>query len=418
MIRILMLMMILVFACSATVEAGWLGDKLKKAAENVGDRMIDDAANSTYEGTKDAVTPDKKNTQSGDSGRYDTEEGAEYEEQVEVPEEYSSGYDSGEMDQPSWGGGSFGMRPKKKKKTGPPRTDLHFSTEMIMTDPEASPEPFRGDIYTDGTRSRMEWNYPDGSKVGVIVTGIEPEDKVYILMHKEKSYMVSSVQEDSDSSFAFGSGEPCEGFLKAEDFGKTKLNGRSVTKWRCSQPEDPDDAEEAESVLNIWYDKKLKIPIRMEDNNRKSSWELTNIRVGKPSSDLFKVPADYKKLAIGAIPTASSLPNQHEEQIKSAGIPSYSKSRFVYGNPSVGYRFATSEPVEKVRKWYRKKLPSWSVYEDKYGAWIIYKGEPGAGMGELIMQKNQVSVQKNDKLPEWHSLDKNMTTEITIFVIQ
>jgi hypothetical protein len=43
MIRILMLMMTLVFACSATVEAGWLGDKLKKAAENVGDRMIDDA---------------------------------------------------------------------------------------------------------------------------------------------------------------------------------------------------------------------------------------------------------------------------------------------------------------------------------------------------------------------------------------
>jgi hypothetical protein len=84
----------------------------------------------------------------------------------------------------------------------------------------------------------------------------------------------------------------------------------------------------------------------------------------------------------------------------------------------VGYRFASSEPVDKVRTWYRKQLSSWPVYEDRYGSWIIYKGKPGADMADLLMQKTQVSVQKNDKLPEWHSLDRNMTTEIVIMVIE
>jgi hypothetical protein len=289
---------------------------------------------------------------------------------------------------------------------------------MIMNDPEASPEPFKGDMYLDGPRSRMEWNYPGGNKVGVIVTGIEPDDEVYILMHNEKTYMLSSGEDDSDSSFAFESDKPCEGFLKAEDLGKAKLNGRNVNKWRCSQPEDPESSEEAESVSIVWYDKKLKIPVRMEDNKRKSSWELANIREGKPSAGLFKVPSDYKKLEVGAVPTASSLQGQHEKQIISAGVPIYSKALFVYGNPSAGYRFASREPVEKVRTWYRKKLSSWPVYEDRFGSWIIYKGKPGATMSQLVMQKTQVSIQKNEKLPEWHSLDKEMTTEIVIFIDQ
>jgi hypothetical protein len=38
-------------------------------------------------------------------------------------------------------------------------------------------------------------------------------------------------------------------------------------------------------------------------------------------------------------------------------------------------------------------------------------------MGE-VMSKNQVSVKHNDNLPQWHSLDKNMTTEIVIMIVK
>ena len=287
---------------------------------------------------------------------------------------------------------------------------------MIMSDPESSPEPVKGKIYIDGTKYRTEFDYSGGNSMGVIITGIDPSDKVYVLMHSEKTYMESTY--DETDSFSFGRGKPCDEFNNAENLGRTKLNGRSAIKWRCSEPKDPELYEDAGGVITLWIDDKLDIPIRLEEANGKGDWELVNIREGKPSSDLFKVPAGYKKLAVGGIPTATSLSGQDKKLIKNAGIPLYSKARFVYGNTSVGYRFASSEPVERVRGWYQAKLSSWPVYEDKYGAWIIYKGEPGADMGELIMQKNQVSVQKNDKLPEWHSLDKNMTTEITIFVIQ
>ena len=296
MVRILLLIMTLVFAYSASAEAGWLDDKLKQAAESLGDRAIDDASDSAYEGakqgSKDAMGSGN-DSDSDPSGQYDSERAAGVEEQGEDSAEYRRE----DMGQPSWSDSDYGQKKKKKKKTGPPRTDLHLTTEMIMSDPESFPEPFKGNIYIDGTRSRTEWKYPDGSKMTSIVMGVEPGDKVYILMHDEKKYIESTVGDDSGSSITFDSGKPCDGYRKSENLGKSKLNGRRVVKWRCSEPEDPDDAEEAASVMSLWYDKKLKIPVRMEDENSKEYWELVNIRVGKPSGDLFKVPADYKKFS-------------------------------------------------------------------------------------------------------------------------
>jgi len=429
--RIILVLMALIFAYASSAEAGWLGDKLKQAAENVGDRIINDTTDSAYEGAKDAVSPEDKTAEQQDQAQYETEEAAsigaqqdngsgEYsaDESTEYApddaEEHSPESDLVEMAEPSWEDSGFGRAPKKKRKTGPPRTDLHLSTDMVISDPESSPEPFKGQIYIDGARSRTEFKYPGGNNSGVIVTGMGPEDKVYILMHTTKQYMESSYS-DTDS-IMFESGKPCEGYSKANDLGSTKINGRSVVKWRCSEPEDP-DPDQAESVT-IWVDDRLEIPIRVEEENKKGYWELQNIREGKPEADLFTVPAGYTKLAVGAIPTALSLPAQDEKLIKNAGIPLYSKARFVYGNPSVGYRYASNESVETVRNWYKKKLSSWPVYEDDLGTWIIYDGKPGANMTQLLMQKNQVSIQKNDKLPEWHSLDKDMTTEVVIFIVQ
>jgi len=419
MVRILLLIMTLVFAFSASAEAGWLDDKLKQAAESVGDRMIDDASDSAYEGTKQGskdAMGSENDTASDPSGQYDSEKAAEVEEQAEDSAEYPAEYGREEMGQPSWADSNYGQKKKKKKKTGPPRTDLHLSTDMIMSDPENSPEPFKGKVYIDGVRSRTEFKYSDGNNAGIIVTGSDPTDKVYILMHSNKQYMESTYSETD--SIVFESGKPCDGYRKAEDLGKTKLNGRSVVKWRCAEPEDPDDYEDAERIVTLWVDDKLEIPIRVEEGNGKGYWELQNILEGKPSGDLFKVPAGYKKLETGTmvIPAAGSLSDQDEKLIKNAGIPLYSKARFVYGNSSVGYRFASSEPVQAVQLWYRAKLSTWPVM-DQYGSWIIYNGKPGAGLGE-IMSKPQVTVQINDKLPEWHSLDKNMTTEIVIMIPQ
>lgn len=114
--------------------------------------------------------------------------------------------------------------------------------------------------------------------------------------------------------------------------------------------------------------------------------------------------------------SAADLPAPDAKLITNAGIPIYGKSVFAYGNADVGFRFASSETPETIRQWYKEKLSSWVVY-DQYGGWILYNGEQGLGMAE-VMGKDQVSIQTNKNLPEWHSLDKGMTTEIVIMIPQ
>jgi len=75
---------------------------------------------------------------------------------------------------------------------------------------------------------------------------------------------------------------------------------------------------------------------------------------------------------------AADLKQSDISLIESAGVPVYSKAVFVYGNPDVGFRYATSVSPDEVRQWYREKLPKWSVL-DKYGSWIIMTENLGLG---------------------------------------
>ena len=121
-------------------------------------------------------------------------------------------------------------------------------------------------------------------------------------------------------------------------------------------------------------------------------------------------------LVISVNAYAASLQPSDSKLIEAAGVPLFSKADFVYGNKDVGFRFVSSTPPEDIQKWYRQQLSQWALY-NQYGGWILYDGAPGVGMGE-IMSKNQVSVQRNDNLPQWHSLDKKMTTEIVIMIVK
>ena len=113
---------------------------------------------------------------------------------------------------------------------------------------------------------------------------------------------------------------------------------------------------------------------------------------------------------------AAKLQPADTRLIADAGVPLFADASFVQGNKQVGFRFASSTPPLEVQKWYRQQLPKWSLFND-YGSWILHNGAPGIGMGE-VMSKNQISIQQNSNLPEWHSLDKNMTTEIVIMIVE
>jgi hypothetical protein len=113
---------------------------------------------------------------------------------------------------------------------------------------------------------------------------------------------------------------------------------------------------------------------------------------------------------------AASLQKSDSKLISDRGVPLYSKASFVNGNKDVGFRFASSISPEEAQKWYRQQLPNWSIYKE-YGGWILYDGAPGKDMAG-VMSDNQVMIKKNDNLPEWFSLEKNMTTEIVIMIVK
>lgn len=115
-----------------------------------------------------------------------------------------------------------------------------------------------------------------------------------------------------------------------------------------------------------------------------------------------------------SIMSGTELPAQDVKVIETAGVPIFPEATFATGSRDVGYRFATSKIPAEVRQWYREELSTWSLYEE-YGGWILYTGQQGLGMSEL-MSKVQIMIQKNENLPQWHSLKKDMTTEIVILI--
>ena len=110
----------------------------------------------------------------------------------------------------------------------------------------------------------------------------------------------------------------------------------------------------------------------------------------------------------------NTLPDKDKTILEQAGIPVYPGLQFVNGTLSgmVGVRFACADDAEKVREWYRSKLPEWAL-NDQYGSWILYNGKPGGGPAEY-MSKNQVMVNKSENLQEWFGLPADVTTEVII----
>ncbi len=112
--------------------------------------------------------------------------------------------------------------------------------------------------------------------------------------------------------------------------------------------------------------------------------------------------------------SAAELPSKVARVIKEAGIPLYGNMEYINGSLEVGVRFASHDPVGKVRKFYQDTFPNWALNND-YGSWILYDGKPGGGPASYVGVK-QVMIQTNRKLPGWFGLPRDMTTEIVIVV--
>ena len=292
MVRCVLILFAALWCVPTMAEAGWLTDKLKEAAKDIGGKAIDEGSHGTYEGAKKGAkqavtTDDRPEGQPEPSTR-----------QQETPEELGTGEDEKEdageflRSQPQFQetrGSSFRNARNPQR---PPRTDLHFSADTIMVDRDTSRKESRGKMYVDGERMRMEMTDPEqGKPVITIMDG--QSQKFLLLMPSEKTFMempMSSAEGDEDWRSAL-SAEPCDGYRMAEEMGPTTHAGRSVVQWSCEDPEDPEDAFN----LFLWFDAKLHMPVRSEDSEG-NRFELRNLKEDAQSSSLFSVPGEYTRM--------------------------------------------------------------------------------------------------------------------------
>ena len=119
---------------------------------------------------------------------------------------------------------------------------------------------------------------------------------------------------------------------------------------------------------------------------------------------------------IAANAFSAELQTEDAKLLEAAGVPLHPKAMFIHGHKDIGFRFASNVPAEEVQQWYRAQLPDWALFR-KEDSWILFEGTQGADLGE-IASRNQVVVKHVKILPEWHSLDEDMTTGILIMVPQ
>ena len=119
-------------------------------------------------------------------------------------------------------------------------------------------------------------------------------------------------------------------------------------------------------------------------------------------------------LLTGVAMASEGLSSQDEAAIKAAGLSVYPGAVILPGLGAMGFRFATSDDVTKVRSWYSEKTSGWAVFDDG-SMWILYNGKPGLNPIE-VMSKSQVLIDSDENLPLIHGLDKNMKTEIVLIL--
>lgn len=170
---------------------------------------------------------------------------------------------------------------------------------------DRAPVPFSADMNTYDTKGRI-FVSPDGMRMemtepdtGMEVIMIENYARQVMLLCADEGEKVCTEMpmdlafahddDDGDDRFLIF-GEPCgEEPRESKRLGRESLQGRSVEKWSCAYQDG--------SSATTWYDTKLQTIIRGESDD--GVFELTNIREGGVSRDLFEPPAGYSVFSMG-----------------------------------------------------------------------------------------------------------------------
>ncbi len=165
--------------------------------------------------------------------------------------------------------------------------DTPFTADQVTISPDGARE-MKGLIYYDTDKMRMEMTLPGGPGK-MIVIYLKNEKKMAMVSPKRKVYFEMSLDESQ-----------WPGITDIEKTEKKKLGTEKVSGYKCTKyliiRKMNIMGKPTEVKVTTWISDRFSVPLRSK-TEMGGTQELRNIKEGKPSADLFKVPSGYKKAA-------------------------------------------------------------------------------------------------------------------------
>jgi hypothetical protein len=169
-----------------------------------------------------------------------------------------------------------------------------FSADYSTT-PANGAEKVVGKMYFSMPKMRMDSNARGQSVATIIDTTAHV---MYMIMPAQHMYMEIDTNQASPmmarapkAPTAFDPNHPCAADATCKKVGVETVNGRVCDKWVTTSKV---------GTSTAWIDQKLFFPIKTI-GAAGETFELTNLKEGKPDGSVFEVPAGYRKMVLPAM---------------------------------------------------------------------------------------------------------------------
>jgi len=169
-----------------------------------------------------------------------------------------------------------------------------FSADYSTT-PATGAEKVVGKMYFSMPKMRMDAN-ARGQSVATIIDSTA--HVMYMIMPAQHMYMEIDMNQASPmmarapkAPTAFDPNHPCAPDATCKKVSVETVNGRACDKWVTTSKA---------GTSTAWIDQKLFFPIKTIGAGGET-FELTNLKEGKPDASVFEVPAGYRKMELPAM---------------------------------------------------------------------------------------------------------------------
>lgn len=182
-----------------------------------------------------------------------------------------------------------------------------FSADMASSSPNGA--KMNGKIYSSPPNYRMDMTAAEGGgkkggpqNVSMITDG--SSQTTYMVMHDQHMYM--EIHANQQNPFMrqapfmphdFNPNDPCVWARQkgntCKKLGTETVNGRVCDKYQGV-------SSDGKTTGTGWIDQKLHYPIKFVSSDG-ATWDLTNIKEGRPDASFFQPPADYRKMDLGGM---------------------------------------------------------------------------------------------------------------------